>query len=136
MSYLPMPPPLPYEESEEFWQACKRREMVIERCENCGEYRHPPLPLCPSCQSRNYRWTKVSGKGRVECFTIVEKALFPGLPTPYNIVRVELREQKGLLVLGNLIDCDPEDIRIDMPLEVTFEDVGRGVTMYYFKKSG
>ena len=135
MPYLPMPPPVPYVESEGFWQGCKRHELVIQRCEDCGTYRHPPIPVCPACQSWNRHWHKVSGRGRVEAFTIVARALFPGMPVPYNVVRVELEEQKGLLILGNLIDCHPDEISIDMPVKATFEDVSPEITMYYFERA-
>lgn len=133
MPYLPMPLPLPYVESEGFWEGCKRHELLVQRCKDCGTYRHPPVPVCPICQSWNWQWAKVSGRGRVEGFTIVRRALFPGMPVPYNVVRVELEEQKGLLILSNLIDCPPEDVSIDMPVEVTFEDVSADVTIFYFR---
>jgi len=51
------------------------------------------------------------------------------------VVRVELEEQRGLLILGNLIDCQPEEIHIDMPVEVIFEDIGPQMTMFYFRKA-
>jgi len=57
------------------------------------------------------------------------------MPVPYNVVRVELEEQKGLLILGNLIDCHPDEISIDIPVEVTFEDVSPETTMFYFRKA-
>ena len=74
----------------------------------------------------------MSGKGRIECFTLAYRAMIPGDPVPYNIVRVELVEQKRLLMLGNLINCPPENIYIDMPVEITFEDVNSETTMFYF----
>jgi len=135
MPYLPMPPPLPYVESEGFWEGCKRRELVIQRCKDCGAYHHPPIPVCPACQSWNWEWAKVSGRGRVEGFTIVTRAVFPGMPVPYNVVRVELEEQERLLILGNLIDCQPNEISVDMRVRVTFEDVSPEITMYYFEKT-
>jgi len=71
----------------------------------------------------------------VEGFTIVTRAVFPGMPAPYNVVRVELEEQDGLLILGNVIGCHPDEISIDMPVKVTFEDVTPEITMYYFEKA-
>ena len=135
MPYLPMPPPLPYVESEGFWEGCRRHELLIQACGDCGAFCHPPSPLCPACQSWKRIWRRVSGQGTVAGFTIVTRAIFPGLPVPYNIVRVELPEQQGLCLLGNLIDCPTEAIAIGMPVQVVFEDVEPNVTMYYFKRA-
>lgn len=135
MPYLPLPPPIPYNESEEFWAGCKRHELVIRKCADCGLYHHPPLPICPACQSSRHMWAKMSGKGRIECFTIVRRPLFPGFPVPYNIVRVELIEQKGLFMLGNIINRPLEEIHIGLPVEIVFDDVSPQTTMFFFKKT-
>lgn len=135
MPYLHLPLPLPYTESDAFWESCKKHTLTVRRCRNCRMYRHPPIPVCPACQSWDWQWEKVSGRGRVEAFTIVTRALFPGMPVPYNVVRVELEEQKGLLMYSNLIDCPAGDISVDMPVRVVFEDVAPEFTMFYFRKS-
>ena len=135
MPYLPLPLPFPYTESEAFWSNCRKHELTLRRCGDCLAYRHPPIPVCPACQSWNWEWVKVSGKGRVEAFTIVTRALFPGMPVPYNVARVALEEQKGLLIYTNIIDCPAEDISVDMPVEVVFEDVSPDFTLFYFKKA-
>ena len=133
MPYLHMPPPLPYPESEGFWQGCKNHELLIRRCLDCKTYRHPPLPVCPNCQSWKWEWSKISGKGRVEGFTIVTRALFPGMPVPYNVARVEMEEQKGLLIIVNIINCPLEDIAVDMTVKVIFEELSDNFTIYYFE---
>ena len=135
MPYLPLPLPLPYTESEAFWENCRKRALTIRRCSDCNAFQHPPIPVCPVCQSWNWEWTTVSGKGRVEGFTVVTRALFPGMPVPYNVARIELEEQKGLMMYANIIDCPTEEISVDMPVEVTFEDVSPDLTMFYFKKA-
>ena len=137
MPYLPMPFPAPGMplETQGFWDGCKRHELVIQRCTECGWYRHFPRPTCPKCRSFSYEWTRMSGKGRVDYFTIVRRPLFPGMPVPYNIVHVRLPEQEDIVLLGNLIDSEPEEIHVGMPVEMTFEDINPDFTMYYWKKA-
>ena len=135
MPYLPLPLPLPYTESKTFWENCRHHELTLRRCTDCRTFRHPPIPVCPVCQSWNWEWVKVSGKGRVEGFTIVTRALFPGMPVPYNVARVELAEQKGLVMYANIVDCPLEKISVDMPVEVSFEDIGPDFTLFYFRKA-
>ncbi len=135
MAYLPMPLPLPYPESEGFWEGCKKHKLLFQKCADCDTFRHPPIPVCPACQSWCFKWTEVNGRGRIEAFTIVTRALFPGMPIPYNVVRVEIEEQKNLLILGNLINCPPQEVVINMPVIVTFEDINPKFTMYYFVRA-
>ena len=52
---------------------------------------------------------------------------------PYNIVEVELAEQKGLRLISNLVDCPAESIYIGMPVEVVFDDITDEVTLPKFK---
>ena len=64
--------PLPRvrELTKEFWAGCKKHELRIQRCKDCGKYRFPPQIMCPSCNSMNAEWGKVSGKGRIYSFII------------------------------------------------------------------
>jgi hypothetical protein len=38
-----------------------------------------------------------------------------GMTPPYVVAGVELIEQKGLRILPNIVDCDPELVAIGMP---------------------
>jgi uncharacterized OB-fold protein len=44
------------------------------------------------------------------------------MPAPYVIALVELDE--GPRLISNIVGCAPEDVAIDMPVEVCFEDSG------------
>jgi uncharacterized OB-fold protein len=44
---------------------------------------------------------------------------------------VELDE--GVKMLTNLVDCQPEQVRIGMPVEVVYEDVTKDVTLAKFR---
>ena len=110
-----------------FWQAAQREELRIQQCSQCGLFRHLPSPMCHSCHSFNYRWTEVSGRGRVYSFVIVHHpvhtALKAGLQIPYNLCLIELREQANLRLLSNVLDIDNEDIKINMDVRVCFKRV-------------
>jgi uncharacterized OB-fold protein len=40
---------------------------------------------------------------------------------PYVVAVIELDE--GVRMLSNIVDCDPQQLRCDMPVEVTFEQL-------------
>ena len=107
-----------------FWEGAAARELRIQRCAECKVLRHPPTPMCPHCHSLRYDWTRTSGRGTVYSFIIVRTPVHPALrekeQTPYNICLIELEEQSQLRVISNVLNVPPEDIRVDMPVQVTF----------------
>jgi uncharacterized OB-fold protein len=80
--------------------------------------------MCPYCHSLDYDWTKTSGRGKVYSHLIVRhpvhRALRDGEQTPYNVCLIELEDQEGLRMVSNVLNVAPEDVYIDMPVEVTF----------------
>ena len=107
-----------------FWEAARNHELRIQQCSDCKKFRHLPTPMCPYCHSLEYDWTKMSGRGKVYSHLIVRhpvhRALRDNEQTPYNICLIELEEQDELRMVSNVLNIAPEDINIDMPVEVTF----------------
>lgn len=130
------PRPVPEYDAEEFWAGCRRHELLMQRCGNCGKYRWLPRPMCPHCNSLQREWVKVSGRGKVFTWTIVTHPVHPAAASkvPYNVVEVELEEQPDLRIVSNLVDCQNEDISFGMPVEVVFEDKGEGENAYTLPK--
>jgi uncharacterized OB-fold protein len=130
-----MSKPLPRidEESKGYWEACQRRELVVQRCGACRALRHYPRALCPACLSDAVEWVRASGKGTVYTFTVTYQNQAPGFrdQLPYVLAYVELEE--GVRLLTNIVDCDPEAVRIGMPVEVVFEDATAAVTLPKFR---
>jgi uncharacterized OB-fold protein len=62
----------------------------------------------------------VSGKGSVATYTINHQRWHPDLDVPFVIAIVELDEQPGLRFVTNIINCEPESVRIGMRVKVTF----------------
>ena len=54
-------------------------------------------------------------------FTINHKAWVPGLAIPYVLALVAIEEQHDVRLPCNIVDCAPEDVSFDMPVEVMFE---------------
>jgi uncharacterized OB-fold protein len=127
------PLPVPDTGTKEFWEGCQRHELLIQRCEECHSYRYPPSPVCPRCFSMNAKWDKVSGKVEVYTFSVVRVPLGRDWESdiPYTIGVIQLDE--GVRMVSNIVDCKPEDIKIGMKVEVTFDDVTDQITLPKFK---
>jgi uncharacterized OB-fold protein len=90
------------------------------RCHDCGYYVHPPGPICPRCLSRNLGPEAVSGRGRLESFTVNYQQWIPG-SDPYIIAWVSIDEQPETRLTTNLVGIEPEDVEVGMPVRVVFE---------------
>ena len=116
------PIPNPDVESQEFWEGCKRHELIIKRCKDCGYYIHFPKSRCPKCLGTNVAGAKVSGRGTIYTYTIVHAEGTPGFKVPYPVVLVSLEEQEDVRIMSNLEDCQVDQVKIGMPVEVFFRD--------------
>lgn len=128
---IPHPDPAPLEAP--FWEACRAHQLRIQRCTNCGAFRHHPRPRCPTCRSDAHEWTPVRGTGTVHSWTICYPPVLPGYAdrVPYNAVVVRLDE--GVFLVSNLVDCDDDAIEVDMRVEVVFVDVDDELTLPRFR---
>tara|TARA_E500000331_G_scaffold355972_1_gene412876 strand:- start:359 stop:616 length:258 start_codon:yes stop_codon:yes gene_type:complete len=82
----------------------------------------------------NAEWVKVSGKGKVFSWVVVRQGSpsFAG-DVPYVVASVQLAEQDDLRMFGNIEGCAPEDIELDMPVEVFFDEVTEEVSLPKWK---
>jgi uncharacterized OB-fold protein len=106
-----------------FWQGGEKGQLVFMRCQDCGYYLHPPIPICPIDQSKNLAPEEVSGRATLASYTINHHGWLPGFDLPYAVALVEIVEQAALRLTTNLINCPLEDIRIGMPLKVAFRHI-------------
>jgi uncharacterized OB-fold protein len=129
------PIPVPTAETQPYWDATKQHELRIQRCKNCGQFRHYPQPMCPNCYSTDVEWAKVSGKGKIFTWLITNRAFHPGFANevPYATVVVELDE--GVRMISKMVDTKIEELEIGMPVEVVFEDITPEITLPMFKKA-
>ena len=116
------PAPLLSGDLEPFWRGGAAGELLIQRCQVCGWWLHPPRPLCPQCLSRELRPEVASGRGTVWSFTVNRYQWNPALAPPYVVAEVELEEQAGLRLLSAIVDCD--DVTIGMSVSARFEAAG------------
>jgi hypothetical protein len=133
-SAKPLPEITP--ESRPFWEACRRHELLIQRCRACGTAQYYPRGVCAHCWSADLAWEPSRGRGTVYTYTVTHRSQAAGFKDelPYVLAWVELAE--GLQVLTNLVECDPGHVAIGMPVEVTFEDVTPELSIPRFRPAG
>ena len=111
-------------DNKHLFRAWLDEKFVITRCDDCSSFHHPPKPICPQCWSSSLTLTPVSGRGTVHLAMFLRQ----GAPAPdvdyakgpHPVVAIELEEQENLRFSSTVIDCPLEDIRIGLPVEVTW----------------
>jgi len=121
----PPPPqralPLIDVDNKDYWTGGAEGQLRIYRCQDCSYYVHPPVRFCPKCESRKVEPEAVSGRGSVTSFTVNHKQWVPGLPERFVLALVSIAEQQDVLLVTNIVNCDPDTVTMGMAVKVLFE---------------
>ena len=107
---------------EGFWEAVKQKRLVFQKCTECGEFLHPPRPMCHKCHSYDLEWVESTGKGTIYSWVVFTREVHPLYRVPFEVVLVEM-EEKGVRFISNMAEGKPEDLHFGMPVEVVFVDI-------------
>ncbi len=125
-----------------FWRETPRRyNLCGSRCTNCSTVYFPPRSVCPECTHHRQSIEKMvpfqlSGEGEVLSYTVVhEPAEGFEMQVPYVLALV--RTTEGPVLTGQVVDIEPEGIRIGLKVRATFrklrEEGKAGVIHYGYK---
>ena len=129
------PLPLLTEENRFFWTSGADGRLRFLQCSDCGNYIHPPAPVCAKCLSMQQDVVAVSGRATLAAVTVNHQLWMPMFEPPYVIGIVEIEEQPSVRLTTNIVGCAEEDLAIGMALEVTFEECD-DVFLPLFKPAG
>ena len=123
-----------------FWRETQSRyNLTGNRCGKCGTAYFPPRPLCPVCHRESLgkmEELRFKGEGEVLTFTVVQEPRRGfELQVPYILAMVRLDE--GPVLLGQVVDCAPDQVKIGTRLRSVFRKIGEegksGVIHYGYK---
>ena len=114
--------PTPDDETQPWWDACREGRLLIKRCRDCGEPHFYPRPFCPKCWSDAVEWEEASGRATLYTWSVVHRNDLPpwGDKVPYVAAVVDLEE--GPRMMTNVVNCDADELKVGMTLQVTFEE--------------
>jgi uncharacterized protein len=128
---LPTPAPPVSPETQPYWEAAADGRLALQRCDGCDAVIWYPRGLCPECGGTSLTWFDASGRGRVYSYTVNRRGMGEYREaSPYVLAYVELEE--GPRVLTNVVDCDPESVRIGDAVRAVFHPAGDGVALVRF----
>ena len=132
MFKIDKPLPMPTEDSAQYWEGTRNGELRAQQCDDCSFLRWPPASHCPRCLSGKHTWAKLSGRGKVYSWIVVHKSQHPAFwGDPFNVAIVELDE--GPRLHSNVIDVDPAQLAIGLPVEVVFEKQDAEISLPKFR---
>jgi uncharacterized OB-fold protein len=138
-TYLPTGMPAPEAMRDgldrEFWEAAKRYELVVQKCNSCGTFQFGPEWICHKCHTLDVGWHRLSGRGRVYSWERVWHPAHPALKSacPYIVVVVELPDAGNVRMVGNLLGDPMREVNFDAPVEAVFEDHPEGFTLIQWR---
>jgi hypothetical protein len=90
--------------------------------------------MCAACGSDRWEWQESSGKGRIFSWIITHQAMHPKFrdETPYAALVVEMEE--GVRFVSRPLGIANEDLAIDLPVQVVFENLGEDFALPLFRE--
>ena len=118
-------------DTEPWWAATREERLVLQHCRACAHLQHYPRSLCTRCASTDLDFVDASGRGKVYSHTAVFRAPSAETRVPYVVALVRLDE--GPVLLTNVVDCPPDEVRCDMAVEVAWRPLRDGRNLPVFR---
>jgi uncharacterized protein len=130
----PLPRKNPF--NQPLWDALARHELVVPKCNHCGDWNWIPYPACRTCLSEDLSWRPVSGQGALMTFSVISRPPLTFGVDRYVVALVELAERpRSIVLLGNVVDVAEEELRIGMPMTIVYEDIpDEDITLWRFTR--
>lgn len=96
-------------------------KLMLRTCGQCHAVCHPPLPMCPQCQSVTWEQRPASGHARLHSWLV---SIRPDQQedTPRIVIVADLAE--GVRFVSNLVDAPIEALSEGMALSLCFQPEG------------
>jgi uncharacterized protein len=119
--------------TEPFWDGTRHHEYLVQWCTTCEQPIFFPRANCPRCLSTTLEWRPSEGRGTVYAVTVEHHPQNPMMASraPYAVVLVDLAD--GIRVMSNIVNADPNAVRIDMAVRVAWEPLSDGRNLPVFE---
>lgn len=116
-----------------FWAHAREQRLAVQGCDDCGQLFFPPGACCPRCLSQKLSWRPVSGRGKVESWTVFHQLYYKGFADelPYNVAVIRLDE--GVCLMSNVTHIANDRLRTGLEVEVVFEPATDEITIPKFR---
>ncbi|WP_338449879.1 Zn-ribbon domain-containing OB-fold protein [Niallia oryzisoli] len=125
------PRPLIDDDNRVFWEELKNHKFMLQHCNDCQKFIFYPRIICPHCYSENISWKETSGRGKIESYTVIHRAMPPFKDeVPYVVGIIQLNE--GVKMISRLTN-EKGDVAIGKDVSVVYQNIEEDLTLPYFQ---
>jgi uncharacterized OB-fold protein len=128
------PRPVPTPATQPFWDGLRQHKVLLQYSPSTERWVFYPRVLAPRTLADDLEWREVSGQGTLYTYTIARRPTAPPWADamPQLLAVVELDE--GPRISTELVNVDPEQIKIGMRVRPVFADGGdEAVTLLHYE---
>jgi uncharacterized OB-fold protein len=119
--------------AQPFWDATRRKEILLQHCPACAKAIWFPRVICPTCGSAELEWHAATGRGMVYAVSVQYR---PGTPqmkdrVPYAVALIDLDE--GVRMMSNVLGCDAASVSVGMAVHAAWEPLTDGRNLLIFE---
>ncbi|HEY2814573.1 MAG TPA: OB-fold domain-containing protein [Acidimicrobiales bacterium] len=128
--------------SDPFWDATRAHRYLVQWCAACETPIFYPREVCPTCLSaESLEWRDSTGRGTVHAVSVQHRPANPTMVdrVPYAVALVDVDAGDGsdtIRVMANIVECDPESVRVGDAVTLTWEELSDGRNLPLFMPAG
>ncbi len=126
----PLPEPTPV--SWPFWDALREHRILIQYSPSSDRYVFYPRTLAPGTLADDLEWREIDGAGTLYTYTVARRPTAPPWTEKLPQLLAVVEWDVGPRVSTELVDVDPDDIRIGMRVSPVFCDEA-GITLLRYR---
>ena len=128
----PVPRPNTFVNTQPFWDGAKDGKFMLQYCTDTDQFQYPPRPVSIFTGSRNLDWREASGKGVIYSCTVI-RVPGPGIKDRIPLMAATVELEEGVRVIANILDAQPEDMKIGQKVELAWDTLDDDVQYPAFK---
>ncbi len=110
-----------------FWEATATHSLIVPQCRDCGQFRWPPGPFCPGCQSQALDWVDA---GTAILFSYIVMREEDAFTVP---ALVEFPAAGGIRLLAAVVGARVEELAIGAALTLDWNAAAGGTMVPIFR---
>ena len=120
-------------DTQAYWDATRRGELLYQRCGDCDSVIFHPRVLCPYCMSDKVGWERSAGRGKVYSFTVQHVPLRRDVPTKLPLVLGIIEMDEGYHMFSEIDETDFARVVVGVPVQVYFDAVADDLSLPKFR---